>query len=163
MSRLITDKLHTGFLAGVFPQDPMIPRRYTLTHSNYTGELFLSIGPEYNTAQLSGICARLMRDEILGEWQEANPVALHLYCHVNGGWVLGPAAARYKLFKRELPLIVEALRYGDRRLFSAHPNLDQAPIIIHFSSTDQRYDKIEHFGQPGDFNIRTVRKTTKRT
>lgn len=33
-------------------------RRYTLTHNDITGELFLSVGSDYNTDQVSGWCAR---------------------------------------------------------------------------------------------------------
>ena len=41
---------------------------------------------------------------------------------------------RLAIFKRELPLVLEALRFGDRRLFEAHPELDQAPILVHFQA-----------------------------
>ena len=43
-------------------------RRYTLTHSDTTGELFLTIAPEFDPGQVSGWYTRFMRDEVLGEW-----------------------------------------------------------------------------------------------
>jgi hypothetical protein len=158
MSRLITDKLHTTFLPGVSAQDPVTPRRYTLTHSDYTGEIFLTIGEEYNLSQLKSTYLRFLRDEVLGEWQVDQPFALHIYCHISGGFVIGTAAMRYSIFKRKLPLALESLRYGDRRLFAAHPYLDSAPILIHFTSTDPRYEKTELFGTPSDYNIRNLKK-----
>jgi hypothetical protein len=45
-------------------------RCYTLTHSDTTGELFLTIGPDFDRAQISGLYTRLMRDEVLAEWRE---------------------------------------------------------------------------------------------
>lgn len=40
-----------------------MPRAYTLTHSDRTGDLFLSIGPKHDEAQVAGLYTRLMRDE----------------------------------------------------------------------------------------------------
>ena len=64
MSRLNPAKLHITFREGAAPDGPLIPRRYTLTHSDQTGDLFLTIGPEVNHAQISGWYTRLMRDEV---------------------------------------------------------------------------------------------------
>lgn len=46
-----------------------LPRRYTLTHNDVTGALALSIGSEYNSAQLEGWYVRMIRDEVLAEWR----------------------------------------------------------------------------------------------
>ena len=46
-----------------------LPRRYTLTHNDVTGALALSIGPNYNSAQLEGWYVRMIRDEVLAEWR----------------------------------------------------------------------------------------------
>ena len=67
MKRLNPDKLHVTYLAGVTPDDLIVPRRYMLTHSDITGELFLSIGSDYDKKQISGLYTRLMRDEVLIE------------------------------------------------------------------------------------------------
>jgi hypothetical protein len=117
-----------------------------------TGDLFLTIGPTHNDEQISGLYIRLMRDEVLGEWQEKQlgPV-LRVHCHVSGGLVLGSAGMRFAIFKRELPLVLEALRYGDRRLFETHPELDQAPIQVHFHAVQGRYDRIDPWGVPHDY------------
>ena len=40
---------------------PPAPRRYTLTHNDLTGELQLSVGACYNTAQISSWYNRLIR------------------------------------------------------------------------------------------------------
>ena len=158
MSRLDPAKLHVQFAAGVTPKGPLTPRRYTLTHSDSTGDLFLTIAPRVHQNQISGWYTRLMRDEVLAEWQESEDgPALHVFCHVSGGLVFGTADMRYDIFKRELSLVLEAFRFGDGGLFEAQPELDRAPIWILFHSTDRRYHKRERWGTPADYRARILR------
>jgi hypothetical protein len=152
MSRLDPAKLHVQFAAGITPEGPLAPRRYTLTHSDTTGELFLTIAPEVDHEQISGWYTRLMRDEVVAEWQKSGDgPALHLFCHVSGGLVLGSARMRYGIFQRELALVLEAFRFGDGGLFKAQPELDRAPIWIHFQSANRRYHRTERWGTPADY------------
>jgi len=154
MSRLDPAKLHVRFEAGVAPEGPAVPRRYTLTHSDTTGELFFTIGADYDRAQNTGWYAHLMHDEVLAEWlPNENGPALHLYCHVSGGGAFGGAALRDAIFHQELPRVLEAFRYGDAGLFTAHPELDQAPIYIHFHSHRARYDRVEEWGTPAQYRV----------
>jgi len=65
-----------------------------------------------------------MRDEVLADWRKDDDgSALHVYCHVSGGLVLGTAGWRYAIFQHELPLVLEAFGYGDRALCAAHLGL----------------------------------------
>ena len=154
MSRLRPGKLHVRLAEGSLADGPVMPRCYTLTHSDTTGDLFLTIGPDFDRAQISGLYTRLMRDEVLAEWREdEDGPALHVYCHVSGGLVLGTAGWRYAIFRRELPLVLEAFRYGDRQLFDTHPELDQAPIRIHYHSHRRRYRRRERWGTPADYRL----------
>jgi hypothetical protein len=154
VSRLRPDKLHVRFRIGVAPTGPITPRRYTLTHSDATGDLFLTVGTEYDRKQISGWYTRLMRDEVLAEWREDEEgPALHVHCHVSGGLVLGTARWRYEIFRHELPLVLEAFRFGDCQLFEAHPALDEAPIRVHFAATRRRYRRTERWGTPADFRL----------
>jgi hypothetical protein len=140
-------KLSVTFMEDVTPGDPVIPRAYTLTHSDSTGDLFLSIGMVYNKPQISGWYTRLMRDEILAEWQFDNEPSFHVHCHVSGGFLIGSSGWRYSIFRKHMPMVLEALRYGDRELFATHPGLDRAKIWVHYHSTNERYNKIENWGQ----------------
>ncbi len=152
MERLNPDKLHITYLAGTIPESLIPPRCYTLTHSDITGQLFLSIGNEYNTKQISRLYTRLMRDEVLAEFaEEEDGLVFRVYCHVSGGFVLGTAKWRNNIFHSELPLVLEAIRHGDRTLFEQNPQLDDAPVIIHFKSTDRRFDKVENWGTMADY------------
>jgi hypothetical protein len=156
MSRLNPAKLHVRLAAGIGPDGPLYPRWYTLTHSDQTGDLFLTVAPAVDREQISGWYTRLMRDEVTAEWRadDLGP-ALHVFCHVSGGLVFGGAAMRYAIFQRELPLVLEAFRYGDSALCAARPELDQAPVWIHFESTNPRYHKTERWGVLADYNDRS--------
>jgi hypothetical protein len=154
LSRLRPEKLHVTFLRGVTPEGPKTPRRYTLTHSDATGDLFLGIGADYNRSQVSGWYTRLLRDEVLAEWLDGTDgLCLHVHCHVSGGWVLGTAGWRDAIFRRELPLVLEAFRFGDRKLFETWPKLDQSPIRLRFHSSKRSYDRTESWGTPADYAL----------
>lgn len=152
MTRLQTEKLHVSLVEGAGIEGPIVPRRYTLTHSDATGDLFLTIAPDYDRKQISGAYTRLMRDEVLAEWvQEGGVPVLNVHCHVSGGIVVGTPGMRYGIFRRELPLVFEAFRYGDRHLFEAHPDLDGAAIRVHFHARQAQYNKAEDWGMPRDY------------
>ncbi|KAA9022873.1 staygreen family protein [Niallia endozanthoxylica] len=143
MSHFIPDKLSVTYRTGVTAAEPVIPRRYTLTHSDVTGELFLNIGMNYAWDQINP-----MRDEVLGEWKQNG--SLFYYCvYVSidqGQYSQNISAKRNEIFRRELPLALTAIRYGDRFLFNAYPHLNQAPIIIHFMSAYPQFARQENWG-----------------
>ena len=147
MKRLNPEKLHVTYMTGANPENITLPRCYTLTHSDRTRELFLSIGTEYDTKQISGLYTRLMRDEVLAELSDdGDSLVFRVYCHVSGGFIFGTAKWRYNIFQSELPLVLEAIRYGDRTLFEQNSQLDDAQVLIYFQSTDSRFSKVENWG-----------------
>jgi hypothetical protein len=151
---LIPEKLHVKYLSGATAYAPAAPRLYTLTHSDSTGDLFLSIGPCYDKKQISGLYTRLMRDEVLAELKEdSEGLSLNVHCHVSGGFVFGRAKWRYNIFCSELSLVLEAIRFGDKAFFEGDPQLHNIPILVHFKSTDKKYDKIEKWGLLRDHRL----------
>lgn len=149
MSHLNPQKLHVEYLPGVTVDGPVLPRTYTLTHSDTTGDLFLTIAPVHNLPQISGIYTRIMRDEVLADWVGDGSPNLHVYCHVSGGLVFGSANWRESIFRYHMPMVLEAFRYGDQGLIAAHPELDQAIIHVHFQRGHKEI--IEDWGQLGDY------------
>ena len=148
MSELHPEKLHVTFREGTSAQELSLPRKYTLTHSDLTGELFLSIGADYDQKQISGFYTRLMRDEVLAELKnDGQDVSLHVYCHVSGGFICGSASWRNDILHQHMRMVLEAFRHGDRELFTAHPELEEASILIHFAAKESRYNKVEEWGQ----------------
>ena len=152
MHLLNPEKLHVTYLTGTTPESLILPRRYTLTHSDRTGELFLSVGNQYDMKHISKLYTRLMRDEVLAEISDDGDILIfRVYCHVSGGFVLGTAKWRFKIFKAELPLVLECIRYGDRTLFEQNPQLDDTTILIHFESTAIRFNKVENWGTMAEY------------
>jgi hypothetical protein len=161
MGRLKPNKLHVTYLAGTISDNLSLPRCYTLTHSDTTGELFLSIGSQYDTRKISRFYTRLMRDEVLAELiDEGDGLVFRVYCHVSGGLVFGRAKWRYDIFQSQLPLALEAIRYGDGILFEQNPELDQIPVLIHFKSTNSRFNKVERWGVMADYKTPTEESHT---
>jgi len=153
MQRLNPEKLIVTFLSGTDAHVLVLPRRYTLTHSDITGRLYLSIGNQYNVKQISGLYTRIMRDEILAEFiEEKNSLIFKLYCHVSGGLAPGHAKWRFNIFQSELPLVLEAIRYGDQAIFKENKELDSIPLNIYFYSKNQKFHKIENWGSMHNFS-----------
>jgi hypothetical protein len=156
MSALDPHKLHVKFKKGAAARSLQLPRRYTLTHSDLTGELFLTIGAAYDQEQIGRLYTRLMRDEVLAELKdEDGRPGLHVYCHVSGGIVLGGAGWRNEILHYHMPMVLEAFRYGDQELFSLHPELENAQVNVHFASNYKRYHQIEDWGQIQKYRITT--------
>ncbi|MFC1905269.1 staygreen family protein [Chloroflexota bacterium] len=149
MKRLNPDKLH---VTDITSRNISIPRRYTLTHSDITGDLFLTIGNEYDTKQISKLYTRLMRDEVLAELiTNGDSLEFMLYCHISGGLVIGMAKWRNDIFHAELPLVLKAIRYGDRILFETNPNFEQTPVNVYFQSSNSMYKQVEYWGIMADY------------
>lgn len=147
MKRLNPDKLYVDFRTGVTMSEPVIGRKYTLTHSDITADLFLTIGLQFAYDKVNA-----MRDEVLAEWRTNNGFPfLYVYVYVDGQFGPAVSAVRNAIFRRELPLALEAIRYGDRRFFVARPDLDNAPIWIHFDSINPEYNRFENWGTPKDY------------
>ncbi len=151
MAEFQPEKLHVR-LEGKESKSGWLPRRYTLTHSDRTGDLFLTIASEYDRKQVSGWYTRLMRDEVLAEWRSDEArLALDVHVHVSGGLVLGGAAWRASIFKHHMPQVLQAIRYGDREHFAEHPQLDLASIRVHFHSHKPEFQAVESWGTSADY------------
>lgn len=87
---------------------PVLPRTYTLTHSDVTASLTLAVSHTINRAQLQGWYNRLQRDEVVAEWKKVRGrMSLHVHCHISGGHFLLDliAGLRYIIFRKELPVV----------------------------------------------------------
>lgn len=147
MSDLQPEKLHVSFQAGTSVQGLSLPRRYTLTHSDLTGELFLTVGPDYVREQISSFYTRLMRDEVLAEWQQDRTgLSLHVYCHVSGGLAIGSAGWRNDILVTHMRSVIEAFCFAERDLVATHPEIARARVWVHFRSNKPRYDRVEDWG-----------------
>lgn len=150
MSDFNPDKLSVEFRKGVTTTEPIIPRCYTLTHSDITAELFLTIGLTYAYDKVDNN----MRDEVLGKWiKKEENYLYYVYLHVDCKLGYSAAAIRNVIFRRELPLALKAIRFGDRKFFSAHTELNNVPIIVFFMSKYSTLNKIENWGTFSNYDV----------
>jgi hypothetical protein len=143
LSTFYPEKLSVKYMGGAASTEPVIPRRYTLTHSDLTGELFLNIGINYAWEKINPL-----RDEVLGEWKKyGSSLYFCVYLYVDQGqYNPSVSAKRNEIFRRELPVALTAIRYGDRFFFNAYSHLNQAPIIINFMSAYPHFARQENWG-----------------
>ncbi|WP_455542396.1 staygreen family protein [Intestinibacter sp.] len=148
MKRLTPDKLKTTFMSPVTEYGPIQNRKYTLTHSDTTGMLFLDIGNEYNYSAIN----KELRDEVLGRWIicEDIPYILLFYVHVGDG-NFDESLNRYNIFKSHLDSALQAIIYGDSLLLDKYPELMHAPIYVKFDSIIPNFDNYEDYGCVKDY------------
>lgn len=131
------NKLHVTILTPTTANLLIIPRCYTLTHSDRTGDLFLTIAPDFYKKQLRGWQTRIMQDEVLAEWVNTEKkYSLHIYCQISGR--IAGLKFRDRIFRQELPLVLECFRFGDQGLYQTHPFLDRTQIWVHFNSKKRK-------------------------
>ncbi|KAH9329505.1 hypothetical protein KI387_001613 [Taxus chinensis] len=126
-----------------------LPRTYTLTHSDITAKITLAISQTINKAQLQGWYHRLQRDEVLAQWKKSQgKMSLHVHCHISGGhWLLDAIAKlRFYIFRKELPVVLEAFKHGDKALFEKHPELEDALVWVYFHSNVKQFKRVECWG-----------------
>ena len=153
MGHLNPRKLRVNFFGGANAEGPITPRAYTLTHSDSTGDLFLSIGKQFNLPQISGFYTRLMRDEVLAEWEADGQMILHVHCHVSGGLVLGPSKWRLSILRYHLPMVLDAFWCGDKKLIDIYPQIAKATIIVHFHAREKKLNQSEIWGVLEDYKF----------
>ena len=56
---------------------------------------------------------------------------LHVHCHISGGHVLLNFIAQFRfwIFRKELPVVLEAFRHGDRVLFEKFPGTQPTLLL----------------------------------
>ncbi len=129
---------------------PLADRKYTMTHSDETGDLFVVIGTDYAEDKVGPL-----RDEVRLEWTVIKDMPI-LYGEVlidGDGISIGSAQVRDSIFKREMPLALQAIYHADQQLFGANPEFKETPVFVHFTSTQANYNKLYNFGTIGEYDL----------
>ena len=147
MFKFQPSKLNVDYKGNVGTKEPMIPRKYTLTHSDETGELFLSIGNNYDLDQINyGV-----RDEVLGCWEKDDKYYLFITLELDNGEDLTNTIKRDKIFREEIPLALMAIVYGDSIFLENNRELYEAPVRVKFNSRISEYDTLEEWRKVKDY------------
>ena len=147
MFKFQPSKLNVDYKGNVGTKEPIIPRKYTLTHSDETGELFLSIGNNYDLDQINyGV-----RDEVLGCWEKDDKYYLFITLELDNGEDLTNTIKRDKIFREEIPLALMAIVYGDSIFLENNSELYEAPVRVKFNSKVSEYDTLEEWGMVKDY------------
>ncbi|HUT82761.1 MAG TPA: staygreen family protein [Candidatus Bathyarchaeia archaeon] len=153
MSYLNPKKLHVKFV-DIEEEVFSLPRRYTLTHSDKTGDMFLTIAKDYDKQQISNWYTKFMRDEVLGEWKiNGETKELHLYFHICGGFIFGWAKLRDTIIRHHMKLVFQSIRYGEKNLIYKNEEIDSSPIFAHFYSKRKKFNTIEQHGCLNDYRL----------
>jgi hypothetical protein len=150
MSSFNPEKLSVTFIPPANSFQPIEGRKYTLTHSDLTAELYLDIGYIFNYEKINPI----MRDEVLAEWQKSRENQLYLFgkAYVDGGeFNKEMAGVRFGIFKKEMNTALKGIIYGDLSFFSNYSTLLDAPIYIYFESKYTEYKHIFYYGTPRQY------------
>ncbi len=103
-------------------------RKYTITHDDATGDLFVTIGSSF-----ARDLYKTARDEVILQWVNLDGVPVLLgKVLVSGEGIEDSKGIRKKIFMKEMETALDALRQGDEALFQSHPKLEQAPVLIYF-------------------------------
>ncbi len=147
------DKLNVSYKDEIGIKDFIYPRKYTLTHSDEDGQLFLSIGKKYDLDQINYI----FRDEVLGSWEKDDKDYLFITLEIDNNENIGDTVRRDKIFRQELPLALMAIIYGDNLFLENNKELYEAPIIVKFNSKFGEYDTLEEWGKVKDYRYNLER------
>lgn len=142
------DKLETTLMYPTTEDGGIENRKYTLTHSDETGMLFLDIGDVYNYSAIDTD----MRDEVLGRWispKNEQPMLL-FYVYVGDG-DFEENSRRYQIFKSHMDMAIAAVIYGDSVLFDTYPELINSAIYVKFDSVIPTFDNYEYYGCVKDY------------
>ena len=147
--RFSPDKLETIFIEPITLYGPIKDRKYTLTHSDNTGVMFLTIANKYDYCAINYD----LRDEILGTWKTYdNSYNLFFYAYI-GDLDYLDALYRYNIFKSHMNSALQAIIYGDRELLNKHKELLNTPIYIKFDSSIPIFNNYEFYGYVNDYII----------
>lgn len=141
MRKFDASKVRAEFRDGVTKDQPIRGRKYTMTHSDDTGELFVTIGTRFAEDKI-----KKERDEVLLEIRGGRRNLEFFGTVFVDGPNMKATQFRNEIFLREMPIALKAIRYADRELFERYPVLDRIPIRIWFRSLSKEYNKQYHFG-----------------
>lgn len=150
MTTFNPQKLSVKLMPPATSAQPVEQRKYTLTHSDVTGELFLSIGYSYDESSINW----LQRDEVIAEWNSDMHGQFILFGKAyvdNGEFTREVSQRRFEIFQKEMDKALGAIVYGDLPFYAHYPMLLDAPILLVFTSVYPELSLIRYYGTPRQY------------
>ena len=127
---------------------PLEGRTYTMTHSDDTGDLFVTIGLTYAVDKTNEL-----QDQVYLTWMPMDDkYFLYGEVMIDGENISGDPKIRNDIFRREMPLALRAIYVADQPLYTAYPELNNTPVLINFKSADPRYNKLYSYDTIASYN-----------
>lgn len=144
------NKLEINFIYPMIKTYTLQNRKYTLTHSDNTGTLYLDVANFFNYKKINID----LRDEVLGSWVlvERNKYSLLLNIYLKGYYPY-EIKRKYEMFKYNLNFAIKAILYGDRGFLIKNNFLLNSNIVVNFSSSYFMYNSSEYYGLVKDYLI----------
>ncbi|MCM3584220.1 staygreen family protein [Mesobacillus maritimus] len=161
MTKFNPNRLNVKYIPPVNSYVPIEGRKYTLTHSDETSELFLTIGAKYDHSAIN----LKLRDEVFAEWQTRNgEYLLYAKVYVSGGeFDKKFSQVRYMIFKKELELALTGIIYGDQQFLMNSPWLLDCPIFVHFESIYPEFNEVQFYGTPRQYLKKAINRVVSKT
>lgn len=143
----LSNQVFVEYRDDVTPTSPLEERTYTMTHSDTTGDLYVTIGLNYAKDKVNEI-----QDQVYLSWVPLKD-SYFLYGEVvvDDPMGQGNTSKRNDIFKREMPLALKAIYTADLPLFEDSPALKETPVLIKFQSSSPEYNKLYNYGKIGDY------------
>nr|WP_083489307.1 staygreen family protein [Heyndrickxia shackletonii] len=137
---------------------PLEGRKYTLSQSEYTGKLFLSISNQFSKQTNDLDVSEILQAEwitLMGEY------ALNGNISMNGSESdRRLTQVRCMIFQKELPELIRMLVIADNQFFNNYPLLLDAPIIIHFNTDIPEFSGTFQLGTPRQYLLKPIVTST---
>lgn len=150
MSTFNPSKLSVNLIPPATFSCPIQARKYTLTHSDITAELFLDIGYVFNYDAINWS----MRDEVLAEWRKDSHGNFQLIGKAQvdiDKHEKSVSAFRFNIFQKEMSTAIKGIVLGDVPFYNNYPTLLDAPIIIQYESIYPEYNQTLYYGTPRQY------------
>ena len=142
--------LNVNIVEPITDIEPIRFRRYTLSYSDDTQNLYLTIALYFDMLGL-GVTSM---DKVYGQWAWVigDTYDLNLFIFI-GNYPYDIARRRYETFRKLLPLSITAIVNGDRKFLEYNQNLMDSNIIVRFISSHAEFNRAISYNSVEDFLI----------
>lgn len=124
-----------------------LPRKYTSTHSDETGEIFLAVDKKYYKPYLENEESQKVESQVIGKWVKKKNKYKILLKVVVSSEKNPNAKLRYDIYQRELPHVLKTIALAESCTMKHDDNIKKAKIYVKFDSIDPKYQKVQYWGR----------------